>query len=443
MTATGAARASAATSGVLAQEHILTQLDSGIRVVTERVPSVRSIALGLWVRVGSRDEGHEQAGISHFLEHMLFKGTAELTAEQIAQEFDGLGADINAATSKEATVLHAHFLDEHVDRAFQVMGDMLLRSTYSDLESEREVVLEEIAMYEDEPQDKVHDVLSTAVFGDHPLGRPVIGRGEVVSALTADTVSAYHDARYLPGAIVVAAAGNLEHEMIERLAGRWLDGPHNGGLRVPEAAPPRREPRAAFHMKETEQYHICIGGEGIARNDDRRFALSILDAILGGSTSSRLFQEVREKRGLAYSVYSWASQYQDTGQVGIYVGTREDNVVEALDIIGRELARVRDEQVGDDELRRAREHVKGRLALSMESTGARMNRLGRSVLMDTPLLTLDETIERLQAVTRDDVERLAGELYPPSGMSVAAIGRDENLFRSALTPVSAELSSAA
>jgi predicted Zn-dependent peptidase len=437
--ATGAARASAATSVQLAQEHTLTQLDSGIRVVTERVPSVRSIALGLWVRVGSRNEDEQQAGISHFLEHMLFKGTDELTAEQIAQEFDGLGADINAATSKEATVLHAHFLDEHLDRAFQVMGDMLLRSTYSDLESEREVVLEEIAMYEDEPQDKVHDVLSTAVFGDHPLGRPVIGRGDVISALTADTVSSYHDARYLPGAIVVAAAGNLEHEAIEGLAQRWLDGSRNGGLKAPQGAPPRREPRAAFHCKETEQYHICIGGEGISRNDDRRFALSILDAILGGSTSSRLFQEVREKRGLAYAVYSWASQYQDTGQVGIYVGTREDNVVEALGVIGRELGRVRDEQVGEDELRRAREHVKGRLALSMESTGARMNRLGRSVLMDTPLLSLDETIERLEAVTREDLERLAGELYPPTGMSVAAIGRDEGLFRSALAPVSAEL----
>jgi predicted Zn-dependent peptidase len=437
--ATGAARASAATSATLTQEHTLTQLDSGIRVVTERVPSVRSVALGLWVRVGSRDEDEQQAGISHFLEHMLFKGTDELTAEQIAQEFDGLGADINAATSKEATVLHAHFLDEHLDRAFQVMGDMLLRSTYSDLESEREVVLEEIAMYEDEPQDKVHDVLSTAVFGDHPLGRPVIGRGEVISALTAKTVSSYHDARYLPGAIVVAAAGNLEHEAIERLAQRWLDGTRNGGLKTPQGAPPRREPRAAFHCKETEQYHICIGGEGISRNDDRRFALSILDAILGGSTSSRLFQEVREKRGLAYSVYSWASQYQDTGQVGIYIGTREDNVVEALDVIGRELGRVRDEHVGEDELRRAREHVKGRLALSMESTGARMNRLGRSVLMGTPLLSLDETIERLEAVTREDLERLAGELYPPTGMSVAAIGRDEGLFRGALAPVSAEL----
>ena len=376
---------------------------------------------------------------------MLFKGTEELTAEQIAQEFDGLGAEMNAATSKEATVLHAHFLDEHLDRAFQVMGDMLLRTTYADLESEREVVLEEIAMYEDEPQDKVHDVLSAAVFGDHPLGRPVIGRGDVVSGAdgghglllpsTRDTCRPRSWWR---------PPGNLEHEAIERLAGRWLgNGTRNGALALRRRRRARRDPRAVFHSKETEQYHICIGGEGIARNDDRRFALSILDTILGGSTSSRLFQEVREKRGLAYAVYSWASQYQDTGQVGIYVGTREDNVVEALDVIGRELARVREQRVDEEELRRAREHVKGRLALSMESTASRMNRLGRSVLMDTPLLSLDETIERLEAVTREDLEQLARELFPPAGMSVAAIGRDEALFRSALAPVSAELSDAA
>jgi predicted Zn-dependent peptidase len=437
--ATGTVRVSATS-----QEHTLTELDSGIRVVTERVPSVRSVALGLWVRVGSRDESDGEAGISHFLEHMLFKGTPNLTAEQIAQEFDGLGAEINAATSKEATVLHAHFLDEHLERAFGVMGDMLLRPTYADLESEREVVLEEIAMYEDEPQDKVHDVLSEAIFGNHPLGRPVIGTDEVVGALSVERVSAYHDARYSPSSIVVAAAGNLEHGEIERLAGTWLGtGSGNGAVRAPAPAPDELRPRIAFHSKETEQYHVCLGGQGIARNDERRFTLSILDAILGGSTSSRLFQEVREKRGLAYAVYSWASQYQDTGQVGIYVGTREDNVVEALSVIGNELERLRQEAVSEEELRRAREHVKGRLALSLESTASRMNRLGRSVLMGTPLLTLDETIERLEAVTRDQLEGLARELYPPTGMSVAAVGRDEGLFRGALGPVGAELSDAA
>ena len=419
------------------EEHTVTTLESGVRVASETLPSVRSVAVGLWVRVGSRDEAPDQAGISHFLEHMLFKGTRELNAEQIAQVFDGFGADVNAATSKEATVLHAHFLDEHLEEAFRVMSDMFLRSTYADLESEREVVLEEIAMYEDEPQDKVHDVLSAAVFGDHPLGRPVIGRGEVIGALTSSDVSSYHDHRYRPQSIVVAAAGNAEHARIEELTRRWMDVGQNGvspnGQRG--AAPREVVPRIAFQSKETEQYHISLGGPGIPRNDDRRFALAILDGILGGSTSSRLFQEIREKRGLAYAIYSWSSQYTDSGQVGVYVGTREDNVAKALEVIGTELERICAEPVGDDELRRAREHVKGRLALSMESTGSRMNRLGRSLLMDTPLLTLDETIERLDAVDAEQLEALAQELYPATNLSAAAIGRDEGRFRAALEPV--------
>jgi predicted Zn-dependent peptidase len=436
-TATAAAPAAGINKRTVLEEHTLTTLDSGVQVVSETLPSVRSVAVGFWARVGSRDEPYEQAGISHFLEHMLFKGTPELSAEQIAQVFDGFGADVNAATSKEATVLHAHFLDEHLENAFKVMGDMFLRSTYSDLESERDVVLEEIAMYEDEPQDKVHDVLATAVFGDHPLGRPVIGRGDVIAGLTSGDVSSYHDHRYRPGSIVVAAAGNVTHEQVEKLSRQWMQiSPNGAGPAAGRAqAPGDVAPRVSFHAKETEQYHICLGGPGIARNDDRRFALAILDAILGGSTSSRLFQEIREKRGLAYAIYSWSSQYTDTGQVGVYVGTREDNVGKSLEVIGTELDRICSEPVGDDELSRAREHVKGRLALSMESTGGRMNRLGRSVLMDTPLLTLDETIERLDAVDAGQLAELAQVLYPATGMSAAAIGPDEGRFRAALEPV--------
>jgi predicted Zn-dependent peptidase len=418
------------------EEHTLTTLESGVRVVSETLATVRSVAVGMWVRVGSRDEAQEQAGISHFLEHMLFKGTEELNAEQIAQVFDAFGADLNAATSKEATVLHAHFLDEHLEEAFKVMSDMFLRSTYADLESEREVVLEEIAMYEDEPHDKVHDVISTAVFGDHPLGRPVIGRGEVIADLTPADVSAYHDQRYRPQSIVVSAAGNIEHERLEELSRGLMQTSANGASPAGRAqAPSSVSPRAVFQPKETEQYHICLGAPGIPRNDDRRFALAILDAILGGSTSSRLFQEIREKRGLAYAVYSWSSQYVDTGQVGLYVGTREDNIAKALEVIGVELGRICGEAVAEDELSRAREHVKGRLALSMESTASRMNRLGRSVLMDTPLLTLDETIERLDAVDAEQLLELARLLYQPTGLSAAAIGRDEGRFREALEPI--------
>jgi predicted Zn-dependent peptidase len=424
-------------------DHTLTELDSGIQVVTETVPSVRSIALGLWVRVGSRDEQEHEAGISHFLEHLLFKGTPSLTAEQIAQLFDGFGADVNAATSKETTVLYAHFLDEHLEEAFGVMSDMLLRSTYADLDSEREVVLEEIAMYDDEPSDKVHDVLTTAIFGDHPLGRPVIGRKEVISGLSTDAVAAYHSAGYRPGSIVVAAAGNVEHAEIERLAQQALSMDATAGNgRAKGPAPKRRSSSAVFLEKETEQYHICLGGPGIRRDDERRFALSVLDAVLGGSTSSRLFQEVREKRGLAYSVYSWASQYRDTGQLGVYVGTRPENVGQALDVIGSELDRLQQEAITDEELVRAREHVKGRIVLSMESTASRMHRLGRSVLTETPLLSIDEVLARMDGVTGEQLQELARDFYRPEYLSAAAIGRDEQIFRDSLAGVSTELAAA-
>jgi predicted Zn-dependent peptidase len=424
-------------------DYTLTELGSGIRVVTEHVPSVRSIALGLWVRVGSRDEDVSEAGISHFLEHLLFKGTPTLTAEQIAQVFDSFGADINAATSKETTVLYAHFLDEHLEEAFGVMADMLLRSTYADIDSEREVVLEEIAMYEDEPQDKVHDVLSRAIFGDHPLGRPVIGRGEVISSVSVDEIKDYHDSRYAPASIVLAAAGNLEHDVIAQLGEARLQPPSDREPISPNGRTPTINAGSmAFHAKETEQYHICLGGSGIQRDDERRFALSVLDAVLGGSTSSRLFQEVREKRGLAYAIYSWASHYRDTGQVGIYVGTRQDNVGEAMSVIGAELDRLQTEAVTEEELTRAREHVKGRVVLSMESTSNRMHRLGRSVLTNMPLLTPDEMIAKLDEVDRDQIQALAREFYPSSSLSAAAIGKDETVFRNALAAVNSRLAAA-
>jgi len=295
-------------------------------------------------------------------------------------------------------------------------------------------------MYEDEPQDKVHDVLSTAVFGDHPLGRPIIGRADVVSSVPIPEIAAFHDERYVGGNLVLAAAGNVDHERLVELAQEKLDCAALPGVDGPEeAAPTEINPRRCFHAKETEQYHLCVGGPGIARGDDRRFALRILDTVLGGSTSSRLFQEVREKRGLAYSVYSYASQFVDSGQIGIYVGTRPDNVGEAMEIIGRELTRVAADGITAEELERARENVKGRTTLSMESTLARMNRLGSSVLMGLPVLTLDEILAALDAVTLDDVAELSAELYAPERLSAAGVGASEDTFRAALAPVSEAL----
>ena len=296
-------------------------------------------------------------------------------------------------------------------------------------------------MYEDEPQDKVHDVLAGAIFGDHPLGRPIIGRADVVSSVPVPEIASWHDGRYVGPNMVLAAAGNLEHERIVELAERAF----GGGAGAPDGAldaPVVDGPVLRFHQKETEQYHLCLGGTGIPRGDDRRFALRVLDTILGGSTSSRLFQEVREKRGLAYSVYSYASHYADTGQVALYVGTRPDNVTAAVDVIGSELRRLQEEGVTDEELERARDNVKGRTVLSMESTLARMNRLGSSLLMGVPLLSLDELLAAFDAITLDDVNTLAQQLWQPDRMSAAGVGGDESAFRRALEAVSPALAAA-
>jgi predicted Zn-dependent peptidase len=416
----------------------VTELDSGIRVVTEAVPSVRSVALGLWVRTGSRDETPAQAGVSHFLEHLLFKGTKRYSAIEISEIFDGLGASVNAATGKESTNLYARFLDTHTEEAFDLLAEMLLGPTYPEIDSEREVVLEEIAMYEDEPQDKVHDVLDRAVFGGHPLGRRVLGEAEVISSIPIPEIDAYHRARYTGGNIVVAAAGNIDHEAIAELTKRHVEPPAAGAR--PALEPPRVDgAQVAFQEKDTEQFHIALGAPGIDRSDDRRYALTILDAVFGGSTSSRLFREVREKRGLAYAVGSYTQQYVDSGLIGLYVGTREDNVEEACGIIGRELASIHSDGITDDELDRAKEHVKGRMVLSSESTAARMGRIGKAVLFDMPLLTVDELLERIDAVTGDEVMELARDFYEPAALSAAAIAPSEDRFRAALAPVNEAL----
>ena len=420
----------------------LTTLDSGVRVVTEAMPSVRSIALGFWVRAGSRDEDHEHAGISHFLEHLLFKGTDRFSSREIDEAFDAMGAEVNAGTGKETTSVYSRFLDNHLERAFDVLQDMVLRPAYPDIDSERQVVIEEIAMYEDEPQDKVHDVLAGAVFGDHPLGRPIIGRADVVSSVPVPEIAVVAR-RPLRGAEHRARRGRQPRARADRRAGGGRGWRLQARRRPRELGAPEPHGQVLrFHQKETEQYHLCLGGLGMPRGDDRRFALRVLDTILGGSTSSRLFQEVREKRGLAYSVYSYASHYADSGQVALYVGTRPDNVAEAVDVIGSELRRLHDDGVTEQELERARDNVKGRTVLSMESTLTRMNRLGSSVLMGVPLLTVDELLAAFDAVTLDDVNGLAKELWLPERMSAAGVGGDEAAFRSALEAVSPALAAA-
>jgi predicted Zn-dependent peptidase len=425
----------------MAPEHRLTTLDNGLRIVTEHVSSVRSVSLGFWIGTGSRAESETEAGLSHLLEHLLFKGTSKYTSLEIDQIFDGMGAELNAGTGKETTSVYARVIEEHLPHAFDVMSDMVFRPSLSEIDSEREVILEEIAMYEDDPQEKVFDVLGGAVFGSHPLGRAIIGHASVIEGTTPAEIARFHAARYNPANIVIAAAGAVDHDSFVDMALTQITVANERGASA-AATPSTTAPDGTvatrhFERKDTEQFHICVGGTGLSRHDDRRFALRVLDTIFGGTSSSRLFQEVRERYGLAYSVYSFTSSYHDSGQVGLYVGTRSDNVEEAMRVVASELEHLRAESATAEELARAKENLKGRVLLALESTGARMNRLGSEVLARSPLLELDEVVERIDAVTLWDLESLVAELWDPSRLSVVGIGPDEERFTAALRELSA------
>ena len=428
------------------QKYVLTELDSGERVISERLAHVRSVSIGFWIGAGSRDETDAKAGLSHFIEHMLFKGTASYSAQQIAEIFDALGGELNAATSREHTVVYARVPDDKLEVALDVMGEMVFAPAFAELDAEREVVLEEIAMYEDQPQELVHDLISEATFGTHALGRPVIGRAEVISSVSRRVVSGYHRSMYVPGNIVVAAAGNLKHEDFERLlvrVQRRATAPARKGpqVRPPLVKPP--PPGLRFQRKDTEQYHVCVAAPGIARSDRRRFAASLLDGILGGSASSRLFQEIREKRGMAYAVYSFASQYTDTGQIGVYIGTREDNVDSCLEIASEQIADIAAGNVRPEELARAKDNLKGRIMLSMESTSNRMSRLGKSLITDTELLSIERIMAEVDAVEPEALAELADVLLAPEKLSAAGIGPDEDRFLAAVEHVNPGLARAA
>jgi predicted Zn-dependent peptidase len=420
------------------QNYLLTTLDGGTRVVSEPLESVRSVAIGFWIGTGSRDEGDAHAGVSHFLEHLLFKGTASYSALEIAEIFDTFGGELNAATARDYTVVYARVLDEHLETALDVMTDMVFAPSLDDLDSEREVVLEEIAMVEDAPQELIFDLVTKAVFGRHPLGRPVLGSADVISTVSRRSLSDFHRRRYRPENVVVAAAGSLDHDRLVGLV---------DSMRAKAAAPPARKPSArapfvappkpslVFQAKPTEQYHVCLSAPGIARSDRRRFTASILDGVLGGSASSRLFQEIREKRGLAYAVYTFSSQYADTGQIGLYVGTREENLAECLRIAAAEIEDIATQGPRPEELERAKENLKGRIMLSMEATSNRMSRLGKSLITDSELLDLDRILAEIEAVDEGAVAQLAEVVLPPDALSVAAIGTSEKRFLEAVAPV--------
>jgi predicted Zn-dependent peptidase len=416
---------------VATEEYRVDRLPSGQRLITEKLDHLRSVCLGFWIPAGSRDEPATLAGTTHFIEHLLFKGSSKYSAEQIAQIFDALGGELNASTSREYVVVYGRFLDDQLPVALDVMTDMLIAPTFRDLDREREVVLEEIAMVEDSPQDLIHDVLAEVVLDGHSLAHPILGTRESIAGASEEDIRAYHGRRFRFDDMVVAAAGNIDHDKLRdmltaRPGGGTNDG-HTRSAEVPAAHAGRR-----FVSKETEQMHVCLGGIGVARDDERRFQLSVLDSLFGGSLSSRLFQEVREKRGLVYSVYSFSSLYEETGLSGIYFGCRAERLGAVMETVGRELLRLLKEPVPEEELRRAKEHLKGRMILGLESTSSRMTRLGRGIITGTEILSLDELAQRVDSVTSEQLMELAEVVYRPASLSVVGIGADEDKFDSAV-----------
>jgi predicted Zn-dependent peptidase len=400
-----------------------TVLDNGITVISEPMDSVRSITLGIWFAVGSRDESAPEAGMSHFMEHMMFKGTPTRSARSISEEFDRFGAELNAFTSKEYTAYYSRFVDEHLHRAFEILADMVVNSSLDDPSciSEREVVIEEIARMEDSPDDQIHELFSHALWPTHPIGLPILGSRNTVGGFDNAQSVAFHARHYLTGNAVVAAAGNVDHDELVALAEAKLANLSAGPRSTRPVAQAAGCSRLTVLPKETEQAHICFGVATMNAHHPDRFALSLLDGVLGGGMASRLFQEIREKRGLAYAVYSYSALYQDTGEFAVYAGTRPSNAEEVVELIRTELDRVASEGVTPDELDRVRQAATGQLVLGMESTRNRMQRLGKNEVTGGEILSADEIMERFNAVTMDDIRRVSAEVLSAE-KALAVIG---------------------
>ena len=408
-----------------------TVLPGGLRVITEALPAMRSVAFGIWVGIGSRDEAPSLGGSSHFLEHLLFKGTKRRSALEISSAMDAVGGEMNAFTAKEYTCYFARVLDVDMPLAVDIVSDMVTSSliTSDDLEVERGVILEEIAMHDDDPGDVVHDVFGEAVFGEHPLGRPVIGTVESIRGMRRQQVAGFYKRRYQVPTIVVAVAGNLEHAKVVRLVRQAFakSGLMEDDTAVPDLPRPaqRRVPVSDSTVRivdrPTEQAHLLLGGRGLGRHDERRFALGVLNSALGGGMSSRLFQEIREKRGLAYSVYSYASQYADAGIFGVYAGCAPGNAERVLALVREQLDLAATKGLTDAEVDRGRGQLKGGLVLGLEDSGSRMSRIGKGELVYGDILEVDDLIARIDAVTPEDVRQVAADLCGQP-LSLGAIG---------------------
>jgi predicted Zn-dependent peptidase len=396
---------------------------NGLRLVTEAMPHVRSVSIGVWLTRGSRHEPGEHAGIAHFVEHMLFKGTSTRSAEDIAQQVDSIGGQLDAFTSKEYAGYYVKVLDEHLPLAVDVLCDLVSDPLFApeDIEREQKVVLEEIKMVEDTPDDLVHEIFAEGYWNGHPLGRPILGTPASVSALDQPTLQRYFADTYVAGNFVVVAVGNLEHERVRALIEQKFARTPAAGRHVTDGVP-IVAPSVQIRSKDLEQSHVCLGTVGLPQNHPDRYAAYALNTVLGGSMSSRLFQNVREKRGLAYSVFSSLSAYQDVGALSIYAGCGNDAVAELVDVVVAEIRRLKREAVPEDELRRAKDHLKGSLMLNLESTSSRMSHHARQEIYRDRADGLDEMLAAIEAVTSADVARLADGFFAPDAMGVTVLG---------------------
>ena len=398
-------------------------LDGGLRLITETMPHVRSVTLGVWLTRGSRHETDERGGIAHFVEHMLFKGTDSRSAEDIAQAIDSIGGQLDAFTSKEYASYYIKVLDEHVPLAVDLLSDIVRRPAFEadEVEREKKVILEEIKMVEDTPDDLVHELFTQHFWEGHPLARPILGSPETVEALSRDSILDYFGRAYVAPNMIIAAAGNLEHGRVRDLVREAFKGLASSGDRLNGAAP-RVSPQVITRAKELEQSHLCIGTTSYPQSHDDRYVSYILNTVLGGSMSSRLFQNIREKRGLAYSVFSGLSAYRDAGNITIYAGCANEAVAEVIDLCVEELKTIKQTPVADSELRRAKDHLKGSLMLSLENTASRMSHLARQEIYFDRHFGLDETLTGIEAVTIDDVQRVAADLFSNGSLAATVVG---------------------
>jgi predicted Zn-dependent peptidase len=398
-------------------------LDGGLRLITETMPHVRSVTIGVWLTRGSRHENDERGGIAHFVEHMLFKGTGTRSAEDIAQAIDSIGGQLDAFTAKEYASYYIKVLDDHVPLAVDLLADIVQRPAFAaeEIEREKKVILEEIKMVEDTPDDLVHELFTQHFWEGHPLARPILGSPETVEGLNRSTILDYFGGAYVAPNVIVSAAGNLNHGRVRELIEQAFGGLAASGEAFDEAAP-RVSPQVITRVKELEQSHICLGTNSYPQSHDDRYVSYILNTVLGGSMSSRLFQNIREKRGLAYSVFSGLSAYRDAGNITIYAGCANEAVGEVIDLCVEELKAIKRAPVADSELRRAKDHLKGSLMLSLENTASRMSHLARQEIYFDRHFGLDETLAGVEAVTIDDVQRVAADLFSDGSLAATVVG---------------------